>query len=307
MSNFHRKRVLASLNALPLFEAAAFYESFSKAAHSLNVTHGAVSRAVATLEERLGVPLFYRRNRRVVLTPAGVLLHNATKESLDRLDDAVEKIHRHSVSSPFFVISCEPTLAMRWLLPKLGEFYRLHPELNVDVRMAGGPIDLLSEGCDVAIRRSDFGVPDDYRVTPFAAERAGPVCTAAYFKSIDQDWRKGTRLHSRTRPLAWKDWLSLVEGEKTILQNDSDASLERYFDHFFYALQAAQSGLGMAIGSYPVVQQDIEEGFLIAPWGDELTGHCYQVLSLDRLTPDPRVIALENWLKTLCVLGKDGS
>ncbi|MFD1382429.1 LysR family transcriptional regulator [Rhodanobacter aciditrophus] len=305
MNKSHSKHLLPSLNALPLFEAAAFYESFSKAAQSLHVTHGAVSRAVASLEAHLGVPLFHRRNRRVVLTPAGELLYKATRDSLAGLDEAVEKIHRHSVDSPFFTISCEPTLAMRWLMPKLGDFYRLHPELNVDVRMAGGPIDLLAAGCDVAIRRSDFGIPNDYRVTPFAEERAGPVCTQAYFDALGGHWQLGARLHSRTRPAAWKDWLA-QQSQEMVFDGEQEASIldrqqDRHFDHFFYALQAAQSGLGMAIGSLPVVQKDLEEGFLIAPWGMVPTGHCYQVLSLDRMTPDPRVLALESWLIETCL------
>ena len=298
MSNFHRKRVVTSLNALPVFEAAAHYESFSKAAQSLNMTHGAVSRAVAGLEERLGTPLFYRRNRRVMLTHAGELLFKATQKSLDTLDDAVEKIHRQSTTSPIFVVSCEPTLAMRWLLPKLGAFYRLHPEISIDVRMAGGPIDLLAEGCDVAIRRSDFGVPNDYRITPFVEELAGPVCTDAYAKSIAQNWHKGVRFHSRTRPTAWHDWITLQESDVSEKPDAVEAQErdDRYFDHFFYSLQAAQSGLGMAIGSYPVIETDLEQGLLVAPWGVEPTGYCYQVLSLDKPTPDPRVIQLENWL-----------
>ena len=313
MSNFHRKRSLTSLNALPVFEAAAHYESFSKAAQSLNMTHGAVSRAVAGLEERLGTPLFYRRNRRVVLTHAGELLFKATQKSLDTLDDAVEKIHRQSTTSPIFVVSCEPTLAMRWLLPKLGEFYRLHPEISVDVRMAGGPIDLLAEGCDVAIRRSDFGVPDDYRITPFVEELAGPVCTESYAQSIAQDWNKGVRFHSRTRPAAWRDWIALQGDDAAKDQEIADshehdkARDDRYFDHFFYSLQAAQSGLGMAIGSYPVIETDLEQGLLVAPWGVEPTGYCYQVLSLDKPTPDPRVIQLENWLLSLFKAKKDAS
>ena len=313
MSNFHRKRVVTSLNALPVFEAAAHYESFSKAAQSLNMTHGAVSRAVAGLEERLGTPLFYRRNRRVVLTHAGELLFKATQKSLDTLDDAVEKIHRQSTTSPIFVVSCEPTLAMRWLLPKLGAFYRLHPEISMDVRMAGGPIDLLAEGCDVAIRRSDFGVPDDYRITPFVEELAGPVCTDAYAQSIVQNWNKGVRFHSRTRPGAWRDWIALqgddAEKDQEIADSHEHYAVreDRYFDHFFYSLQAAQSGLGMAIGSYPVIDTDLEQGLLVAPWGMEPTGYCYQVLSLDKPTPDPRVMQLENWLLSLFKTKKDAS
>lgn len=289
MSNFHRKRSLPPLSALPAFEAAARYESFSKAAQALHLTHGAVSRAVASIEDRLGVALFYRRNRRVTLTPAGKLLYQATQTALDDLNETVEAIHRQSTSSPFLVVSCEPTLAMRWLMPRLGEFQAQHPELNVDLRMAGGPIDLLSSGCDLAIRRMDFGAPSDYRIKTLLPERAGPVCTQQYWQNIEQDFSRATLLHSRTRTEAWSSWLA--SQHKVSLPTQ-----ELFYDHFFYALQAAQSGLGMAIGSYPVIADDLNSGLLIAPFGLQATGYEYATMSLETPQLDSRIAAFETWL-----------
>lgn len=290
MSNIHIKRRLPPLSALTAFEAAARHQSFSLAAQELHLTHGAISRAVAQIEERIGVDLFVRRNRRVYLTAAGQRLLKTTSESLDALSQTVEEIHRHNSVSPFLTVSCEPSLAMRWLMPRLGVFRELCPELNIDLRMAGGPIDLLAENCDIAIRRMDFNVKADYQVTTLCSELAGPVCSKAYWESIQQDVNKASWLHSRTRPNAWDEWQKSHQVEKNMPRS------EQHFDHFFYTLQAAQDQLGIAIGSTPLVADDLQTQRLIAPLGMQPTGYNYALLTLDDPNQDPRIAAFSNWL-----------
>ena len=296
VSNIHIKRRLPPLGALTAFEAAARHQSFSRAADELHLTHGAISRAVAQIEERIGVNLFVRRNRRVYLTAAGQRLLKTTTETLDALSHAVEEIHRHDSASPFLVVSCEPSFAMRWLMPRLGDFREQHPELNIDLRMAGGPIDLLSEGCDVAIRRTDFNIQEDYRISHLCTELAGPVCTQDYWTNIiKKDVFEAHWLHSRTRPNAWEDWKTEALKRKQIYIK-STPQKEQYFDHFFYTLQAAQNQLGIAIGSTPLVSDDLSNNRLIAPFGMEPTGCDYVSLSLDGATQDPRIEAFNQWL-----------
>jgi DNA-binding transcriptional LysR family regulator len=180
---------------------------------------------------------------------------------------------------------------MRWLMPRLGDFREQYPELNIDLKMAGGAINLLSEGCDIAIRRTDFGIPEDYRVTLLCSESAGPVCTQEYWdKHSQQDLNKANWLHSRTRPAAWEKWKNTVGFESIAPKN------EQYFDHFFYALQAAQDNLGIAIGSTPLVSDDLDEQRLIAPFGMQLTGYDYAILSLNDPSQDSRIKAFCDWL-----------
>jgi DNA-binding transcriptional LysR family regulator len=292
VSNIHIKRRLPPLGALTAFEAAARHQSFSRAAQELHLTHGAISRAVAQIEERIGVDLFVRRNRRVYLTTAGQRLMKTATETLDALSNTVEEIHRHDTASPFLTVSCEPSLAMRWLMPRLGDFRETYPELNIDLKMAGGAINLLSENCDIAIRRIDFGIPDDYQVTVLCAESAGPVCTQAYWdKHCLRDLNQANWLHSRTRPAAWEEWQKTASIEKSIPKS------EQHFDHFFYALQAAQENLGVAIGSTPLVSDDLEKQRLIAPLGMEETGYSYAALTLNDPQQDPRINAFCDWLR----------
>lgn len=293
MSNIHKKRSLPPLAALPAFEAAARHQSFSRAAEELHLTHGAISRAVAQIEQRIGVDLFVRRNRRVWLTAAGERLLKATGRALDGLDQAVEEIHRHAGTSPILTVSCEPSLAMRWLMPRLGAFRAAHPDLNIDLRLAGGPVDLLADGCDVAIRRADYGISEDYIITRLWAEYAGPVCDPDCWENIlERDLCNARWLHSRTRPEAWNDW-------KRGSGQDVTPASEQYFDHFFFALQAAANRLGTAIGPLPLVYDDLAAGRLIAPLGMVPTGCDYVLITLDRPHRDPRIAMFFDWLRAV--------
>ncbi|WP_268628040.1 LysR family transcriptional regulator, partial [Escherichia coli] len=109
------------LGGLRCFEAAARLESFTQAAQGLNLTHGAVSRAVRALEEELGVALFERRHRRVLLTAAGRKLFQATQQAFGILDHTALELRQQALDAPL-VLSCEPTLLMRWLIPRLPAF-----------------------------------------------------------------------------------------------------------------------------------------------------------------------------------------
>lgn len=290
VNNIHIKRGFLPLASLPAFEAAARHQSFSRAAEELNLTHGAISRAVAQIEDRLGVDLFVRRNRRVYLTRAGQRLLRTANEMLTALDRTVEEIHRHDVNSPILSVSCEPSLAMRWLMPRLGRFREDNPDLNIEMHMAGGPVDLLASGYDIAIRRQDFGVPEDYVVTPLWAERAGPVCDPACWQTIlERDLSKARWLHSRTRPEAWEIW-------KKASGYEGRPASEQYFDHFFFALQAAVNRLGTAIGSLPLVIDDLAAGRLCAPMGMAPTGNDYVMLTLDSPKKDGRIARFARWL-----------
>jgi len=290
VSDLHRKRHLPPLAPLPAFEAAARHQSFSRAAEELHLTHGAISRAVAQLEQRLGVQLFVRRHRRVYLTLAGERFQRVASEMLDRLDETAEALRRHEGSSPILTISCEPSLGMRWLMPRLGAFRTLNPDLNIDLRLAGGPIDLLADGCDAAIRHTNFVLPEENTVTRLWAEYAGPVCAPDCWETvIGRDLSRARWLHSRTRPEAWREW-----------QRESgycgSPSSEQFFDHFFFALQAAVDRLGTAIGPLPLVNDDLQAERLIAPLGMVATGYDYVLLTKDSPDTDPRIVRFSNWL-----------
>lgn len=146
---------LPSLLALRCFEAAARLENFSRAADELHLTHGAVSRAVRLLEDDLGVALFDRRSRRVYLTDAGHQLSKAVAAGFGLIRNAVNELRANARQEKRWVLSCEPTLLMRWLIPRWPDFQARHPDVNIHLVAGGGEFSF-ANGIDLAIRRNDF-------------------------------------------------------------------------------------------------------------------------------------------------------
>ncbi|WDY57316.1 LysR substrate-binding domain-containing protein [Pseudomonas sp. PSKL.D1] len=257
---------LPALNALRYFDIAAETESFVRAAERLHVTHGAVSRQIRLLEESLGVDLFERRNRAIFLTPAGRALHGTTQAIFEQLDGAVQRLQQQQRDN-VLVLSCEPTIAMRWLIPRLPRFHAAHPGLQVQLVAAGGPVDFARSGIDLALRRDDFHWPPTLYSQPVCEEWIGPVSCHANAQLDGQ-----RLLHSNTRPTAWSTWLRL-SGQRARHTERSD------FEHFYLSLQAANAGLGVAIASALMVHDELDNGQLHAPFGLLRDGSAYVLLS----------------------------
>ncbi|WJI17074.1 LysR family transcriptional regulator [Pseudoxanthomonas winnipegensis] len=291
-------RRLPSLLALRCFEAAARLENFSRAAAELHLTHGAVSRAVRLLEDALGQALFERRSQRVFLTDAGRTLARAVGQGLDLMRQAVGELRASARQARRWVLSCEPTLLMRWLIPRWPAFQARHPEIDVHLVAGGGPFSFDS-GIDLAIRRDDFPWPKGCHVEPLFAEKVGPVCRpdrmAAWFDGkktgvvINAD---APLLHTRTRPNTWSEWATAAG------QSVPDGP-EQIFDHFYFSLQAAVAGLGVAIGPWHLVRDDLDSGVLTAPLGFVADGSHYCLLSPQSLQPESPQADLLRWLRTM--------
>jgi len=287
---------LPSLLALRCFEAAARQEHFGRAAAELHLTHGAVSRAVRLLEDDLGVALFERRSRRVYLTDAGRTLARAVGQGLDLMRQAVGEL-RASVRQPRrWVLSCEPTLLMRWLIPRWPGFQARHPGIDVHLVAGGGPFSFAS-GIDLAIRRDDFPWPEGCHAERLFAEAVGPVCrpdkAAAWFAAQQDGAALQTdapRLHTRTRSLAWQEWAAAAG------QPAPDSS-GQIFEHFYFSLQAAVAGLGVAIGPWHLVRDDLDSGVLAAPLGFTPDGSHYCLLTPQPPQPDSLPAQVLAWLR----------
>lgn len=278
------------LNALRVFDVAASELSFARAAERLFVTHGAVSRQIRSLEVALGIPLFERRNRAVFLTPAGERLHATTRQMFDQLATSLSNL-QPSPTSHTLVVSCEPTLAMRWLIPRLGAFSQLHPDIALHLHSAGGPLNLATAGVDIAIRRNDFFWSHALVAEPLAEEWIGPVGLPASFASPHPP-----QLNTRTRPLAWQDWHRAMRNANRPAPPSQPGAPP--FEHFYLSLQAAGAGLGAAIGSVYMVCDELEAGRLVAPHGFVRDGSAYVALSRTPPASHPASAALVEWLRT---------
>lgn len=286
LSNFIVYMKLPSLASFRFFEAAAQTGSFVKAADQLHVTHGAVSRQVRLLEEALGVELFERRNRAIFLNAAGRSLHATTFAVFEQLEGAVYRLQQ-SARDEVLVLSCEPTIAMKWLIPRLPAFHAENPDINLHLVAAGGPIDFARAGVDLALRRDDFHWGEDVYAEKICDEWVGPVSRA---KKSHKGQLEGVRLlHSGSRPKAWQTWERL-SGVAT------RGSVRIDYEHFYLCVQAAVSGLGMAMASFLMVQDELVSGQLHAPYGFLRDGSGYCLLSAQSIEQDEKCMRFRNWL-----------
>jgi LysR family transcriptional regulator, glycine cleavage system transcriptional activator len=282
---------LPPLGTLAAFEATVRHRSVSKAAVELCLTHGAVSRQIQQLERAIGTPLFERRSRQMAPTPASLALAAAVADALTLLSTATRRARRAGEPTPL-VLSCEPTLMMRWLIARLPALSATPPGLDIRLSAAGGPVAFGRDGIDAAIRRDDFNLPPGVHAHWLFAETIGPVCTPALARqltSIDS-MAELPRLQTATRPSAWEDWarsrhLTLPPAQ------------EQEFEHFYLSLQAAATGLGVAIGPLALVLDDLHAGRLEAPFGFQPDGTGYFLLTTHAPGSEP-VATLLDGLRT---------
>lgn len=294
------------LKAFQVFNVAANVGSYSEAAKQLNITHGAVSKQIRVLEEHIACSLFYKQGRGVALTSEGELLRGYTEQAFSTLQAGINLLSQQS--NNVLEVSCEPTLTMRWLMPRISEFFAAS---GIDVRLstAGGPITLGTSGLSLAIRRDDFDTRADYQKLFLVEEWVGPVFSPQYWEEISQTSTDIKCLHSETRPEAWKNWLSHFDQSTSVneqaelnpcfnlLKNAlKPSSTNHTMGHFYFCLQAVVDGLGAAIGSYPLIEDDLKRGNLIAPFGFVKSGFNYVLLAEQGKLPSNEA-QFSDWLK----------
>lgn len=275
---------LPPLTAFRYFDIAARTQSFVRAAELLHVTHGAVSRQVRLLEESLGLTLFERRNRAVFLTSAGRELHATTQAIFEQLEGTVQRLQQQPHDT-VLVLSCEPTIAMRWLIPRLPHFHAEHPDLQLHLVAAGGPVDFARSGIDMALRRDDFHWDRQLHSQKICDEWIGPVSAPGL--------QHQRLLHSSTRAQAWPTWLRL-SGQPLGNGERSD------FEHFYLSIQAANAGLGLAMASALMVRDELDSGQLQAPFGFLRDGSSYHLLSPQPLNDNGKRQRFTEWVSWQC-------
>jgi DNA-binding transcriptional LysR family regulator len=288
-------RDLPPLNALRAFEATARLNSVSQAAEQLHVTHGAVSRQLKVLEEHLGIALFVKDGRGLKLTDAGNRLRDVSGDAFDRLRTVCAELSRVDDEAPF-VLGCSGSLLARWFIPRLGRLNADLPDLRLHLSAGEGDLDPRRPGLDALLLFAEPPWPADMQVYELASERIGPVLSPHYAgygqlrnapaaALADEDL-----LHTTSRSQAWPSWAE---------QNGIDAKALRYgqgFEHLYYLLEAAVTGLGVAIAPEPLVLDDLRAGRLVAPWGFSETP-AQLALWVPERAADGRAQSLANWLK----------
>jgi DNA-binding transcriptional LysR family regulator len=287
-------RRLPPLKALPAFELSATRASISAAAEELCLTHGAVSRQIKSLEEHLGVSLFRRFNRRIELTPAGAELLPSVRQALRVLEASAGRVAARNKQGPL-TVSCLATFMMRWLIPRLYAFNTAHPSIEVRLSASHAPVSFADGEIDLAIRLGKPPWPRGIVAHPFLPDRVGPVLApellARHRIKRPADLQKVALLHAETRPRAWADWLAGT-GTKRL-----DPTNGPRFEHTYFLLEAASSGLGAAIGSYPLVVHDLASGRLVAPFGFVPSESFYCLLHARKAPNLAKSAAFRAWIK----------
>lgn len=286
---------------LRCFEAAARCISFTKAAAELCVTQGAVSQQVKQLECWLQRPLFLRSPRSLVLTPEGQWLAAVVRESFQAIEGTLLQLRIPPAVGPL-ALSCAPSFAMGWLTPRLGDFYRSHPETGLRVMGEFHALDRERMARDevAAALRYDLGDYQDLLATEILDEWLLPVASPAFLAANPQlrspaDLRADMLLHDSS---AWdgagpcEEWAHWLTRAGVAL-----AGLEQghFFNLSLLAQGAALAGQGVAIGRAALVLDDLAAGRLVAPFGAPVRSRAaYHFVS-----PMPRPARTENVLAWL--------
>ena len=259
-------RRLPPLNALRAFEAAARHGSFKGAAGELGVTPGAVSQQVKTLEKTLGRTLFRRLQRGLEITEAGARLGLGIGRSLDVAADAVAQISLARVpggGTRTITITALPSLAEKWLMPRLGRFRAQHPDVELRLSSDERVVDLDSEPFDFAFR---YGVPlrGGQDAADLFHERIFPVCSPM-LAAGGPPLRSGGDLESHTLiyDAHWRgEWQRWLVAAGAGFEPGPGSTFNRYG----MAVQAAVDGLSVMIGHSVLLADDLAAGRLAAPF-----------------------------------------
>lgn len=281
-----KRSELPSLDDLRAFETVARLGSVRAAATELALTHGAVSRRVSKLSADLGLRLLEADGRGLRLTADGAKLAEATGKAFGSITDALAEVRSNSTPTPI-ILSCERSLAMRWLIPRLSGFQDRHPDVEVHLATGGGGLDFARDRVTLAIRRLDFLVDPEWTIIKLMPELVGPVM----LPSLRQRFESGdyVALGSRTRPHAWEAWFD----------QHMDAPrprTTRLLDHHFLMAEAALGGLGVALAPQAIAADDVANGRLEAPLGFDRDGTDYGLIHPKSMTVTPHLSALCDWL-----------
>jgi LysR family glycine cleavage system transcriptional activator len=293
-------RRLPPLNSLRAFEAAARHLSFTRAAEELHVTPAAISHQIKALEAHLGVKLFRRLNRAVLLTDAGQACVSGLSEAFDRMAAALERLRARECAGPL-TVSTSPAFAAKWLVPRLERFQERCPEVDVRVSAAMRLVDFAREDVDVAIRYGPGRYPG-LLAELLLTNEVVPVCAPALLGSprplrVPQDLRHHTLLHDDT-PTSdgaypnWAMWLRAAGVEGV------DASRGPRFDYAGLAFEAAAVGRGVALALSTIAAGDLAAGRLVRPFAVAVpTPFAYFMVCPEALAARPKVEAFRCWLR----------
>lgn len=295
-------RKLPPLNGLRAFEAAARHLSFSRAAEELFVTPAAISHQIKGLEDFLGVTLFRRMPRAVILTEEAQTVLPLISEGFDKLVQAASLLTESNASGVLTVTSA-PTFAAKWLLPNLDSFSLLYPDISVRLDARLETVDFDRDGVDVGVRLGSGHYPG-MRTDRLFAETVVAVCHPKMLEG-PKPLREPADLKHHT--LLHVDWGIKMQGEgplpdwtmwlKSAGVEDIDPKKGPVFTVEDMAIAAAARGSGIALASVYAVREEIENGTLVLPFERMIEASVsYWVVAPERTAENTKVKAFREWI-----------
>lgn len=291
---------LPPLNALRTFEAAARLLNFSRASEELHVTPSAVSHQIKDLEDRLGITLFRRSKKALFLTEAGSVLLQGTHAAFGALSRSMDDLHALA-HAPVLTVSVPPSVAVKWLVPRLGTFRKQYPDIDVRISTDTELPDLISGDVDIAVH---YGVGDypGLRAELLVENSVAPMCSPQFLEGEaplrqPEDLSRFTLLHDTggdefgNPAYDWGTWLA-AHGISNV-----DATLGLRFNTSADVLNAAVAGAGVAIGKTALAAEDLKSGRLVCLFDAIVPEEAaYYVVFAEAGTEQPKVGAFRDWL-----------
>lgn len=284
---------LPSLSALRAFEAAARHESAKKAAQELSVTSTAVSHQIRSLEGALGVTLFTRKPRQLVLTAQGKELQAVLEASFDNIAQVIGRLRAAPVRDAV-TLSTTPAVAVRWLLSWVCLLRDAHPQIDLRIHASHEPVELDGVTADLAIRYGDGQWPG------LVAEKLFdntfiPACSPYLELDDPADLPRHPLLHflpqhATSLPVDWANW------QKKARVPGLDVTAGLVFSDETHAISAAIDGQGVALMSRQLIADELKRGRLVQPFGPELEGKPFYLVYPEHRRNDPVIMAIRDWV-----------
>jgi LysR family glycine cleavage system transcriptional activator len=294
-----RPRPVPPLDGLRAFEVAARRLSFTEAAEELLVTQGAVSQRIKALERELGVPLFDRLARGIVLTEAGERLADSIRPGLEQIDRALARVVRATAEGSL-ILSVLPSFATRWLVPRLYRFARRCPNIHVQVLSESALADLRSSRVHAALRFCGGDYPGLSTIR-IMGDAVVPVCSPGLLRAGDPvrvvgDLARLPILRDSSTEgdgsgTDWASWLAFA-GTSDLLLPDGQR-----FDQAGLVIEAAASGLGVALARISLIGADLAANRLVKlPFPAAPTPYSYYLVCPHEMKRNPKLVELREWL-----------
>lgn len=285
------------LSLLNTFEVAGRLGSFKAAANELNVTPSAISHQIKSLEEHLNFSLFRRQNRALSLTDPGKALLASVSTNLNALKQGVDQIQRR-YGHPSIRAHILPFQATEIVIPNLHHFQSAHPdvEMRIETSLYGGDFDL--SDIDIGIRLSNTGVWPGLESVRLMNIEVSPVCSPQLQAKENirefSDLLGKNLIHIPYGDNPWERWAEEVQ--LTGLDTKEELTLDSYMSH----LIAAEQGLGISLGIFPMVHPWIKQGRLVELFHHRIpVGEAYYLVYRTEDATRPDILAFRDWLLTL--------